>query len=64
MQHEHYGFKCADIGIQCGFSARAHTEGELMEEISKHASEVHGMKSVDDATLKAIKGAIKVDHGC
>jgi predicted small metal-binding protein len=48
--------------MQCGFKAMAHTEGELMQQISEHALKVHDMKSVDDDTMKAIKGAIKLDR--
>lgn len=62
MEHDHYEFRCADIGIQCGFKAMAHTEDELMQQISEHALDVHDMRSVDDDTMKAIKGAIKVER--
>jgi predicted small metal-binding protein len=62
MEHDHYKFRCADIGMECGFKAKAHTEGELMQQISKHALEVHDIESVDDDTLQAIKSNIKIER--
>lgn len=62
MEHDHYEFRCADIGMQCGFKAMAHTEDELMQQISEHALEVHDIRSVDDDTLKAIRENIKVER--
>ena len=61
MEHNHYEFKCSDIGMQCDFKAKAHSEDELMMKISEHAASVHDMSEPDAATMKAIKGAIRMD---
>lgn len=53
-------FKCADIGMQCGFQATAPTKEELLLKIGMHASEAHKMTSVPPDVLKAINKAIKI----
>ena len=52
-------FKCKDIGLSCGFEAKANTRDELMGKISKHASSAHNMTTISTETMNAIKGAIK-----
>ena len=52
-------FKCRDIGMDCGFKAKARTEGELMKHIAAHAKEVHNLDPVPDDILKKVKKAIK-----
>jgi predicted small metal-binding protein len=52
-------FACRDIGISCGFEARANSESELMEKIAAHAKKAHNMKEIDSATLSKVKAAIK-----
>lgn len=52
-------FACKDIGMTCGFKAKAKTEDELMGKVKAHAAEAHDMKQVDAATAAKIKGAIK-----
>lgn len=52
-------FKCADIGMQCGFQATAPTKEELLVRIGMHANEVHQMKEIEPSVLKAINNAIK-----
>jgi predicted small metal-binding protein len=64
MEQNCYKFKCSDLGMQCSFKAHAHSEGELMEQISKHAADVHNMSEPDEATMTAIKGAIRYDAEC
>ena len=64
MQQECYEFRCSDIGMECSFAAKAHSEGELMEKVSRHAADVHNMTEVDQRTISAIKGAVKVNHEC
>ncbi len=52
-------FKCADIGMDCTFSAKSITKNVLMKKIQDHASDVHKITSIP-ADLKAkIEGAIK-----
>jgi len=64
MEHECYEFRCSDIGMECSFAAKARSEGELMEKVSRHAADVHKMTRVDQQTMSAIKGAVKVHHEC
>lgn len=52
-------FKCADIGMKCGFEAKAATKEEILLLVGMHASSVHQMKSVPPDLLKAINKAIK-----
>jgi len=52
-------YACKDIGMQCGFTAEAADEQDLMQKIAKHAKEAHGMDKIDEATMKKVKAAIK-----
>ncbi len=52
-------FTCKNIGMDCAFEASAETEGELMQKVSTHAKEAHGMENIDEATMQNIKAAIK-----
>ena len=52
-------FACKDIGMDCGFTATASSEEELMAKIAEHARTAHNMQSIDDATKAKIKAAIK-----
>ncbi len=52
-------FACKDIGISCGFEARANSETELMGKIASHAKKAHGMSAIDQATMAKVKAAIK-----
>ncbi len=38
---------CSDVGYQCGFTAEADSEPELMEKVMEHAKKDHGMKDSD-----------------
>ncbi|MEM0346902.1 MAG: DUF1059 domain-containing protein, partial [Thermoplasmatales archaeon] len=38
-----YSFKCADIGMNCGFETKASTKEELMPLIAEHAKTAHNM---------------------
>ncbi len=52
-------FACKDIGMSCGFEARAVDEAELMKKIAAHAKKDHNMSNIDQATMAKIKTAIK-----
>ena len=52
-------FACKDIGMACGFEARAVSEQELMGKIAAHAKKAHGMSEIDQATMAKVKAAIK-----
>lgn len=50
---------CKDVGVDCGFTAEAATEEELLKKVAQHAKDAHGMTNIDAATLAKVKGAIK-----
>lgn len=52
-------FACKDIGMSCGFEARAENEQKLMEKIAAHAKSTHNMAKMDAKTMSAVKAAIK-----
>jgi predicted small metal-binding protein len=52
-------FACRDIGMSCGFEARASSEQELVGKIAAHAKKVHNMSEIDQATMSKVKVAIK-----
>ncbi|MGC8671804.1 MAG: DUF1059 domain-containing protein [Candidatus Micrarchaeia archaeon] len=54
-----YSFACKDIGMDCGFTATASTEEELMQKIAEHARTAHNIQSMDDALVAKVKAAIK-----
>jgi predicted small metal-binding protein len=43
----------------CDFKAEASTEAELLKKVAQHAKDVHGMVTVDAATLAKVKSVIK-----
>jgi len=52
-------FRCADIGMQCGFKAEAPSREELLLKIGMHAASEHQMNEVEGNVLKSIQNAIK-----
>ncbi|GGP22177.1 hypothetical protein GCM10007981_17190 [Thermocladium modestius] len=55
-----YGFKCKDVGMQCGFEVHGvSSEQEMMDIVAAHARHAHGMTTIPPATLDAVKKAIK-----
>ncbi|HEV2161865.1 MAG TPA: DUF1059 domain-containing protein [Stellaceae bacterium] len=54
-----FSIGCKDVGVDCGFTAEAATEDELLKKVAQHAKDAHGMTSIDAATLAKVKGAIK-----
>jgi len=52
-------FKCADIGMKCGFETTADTTEQLMPKIAEHAKTVHGMTEIPKDTLAKVQAAIK-----
>ncbi|MCL4411568.1 DUF1059 domain-containing protein [Candidatus Marsarchaeota archaeon] len=52
-------FACRDIGMNCGFKARANSEDELMKKIAEHAKTAHNMQQIDAGTMAKVKAAIK-----
>ena len=54
-----YTFKCADIGMDCGFSTEAASKEKLMPLIAEHAKSKHGMAEISPDVMQKVNGAIK-----
>ena len=52
-------FACKDIGMNCGFTATANSELELIPQIAQHAKEAHNTQQVAPDLMMKIKAAIK-----
>jgi predicted small metal-binding protein len=52
-------FKCADIGMKCGYQETANTTEQLMPKIAAHAKNAHGMTEVPEEVMAKINAAIK-----
>jgi predicted small metal-binding protein len=52
-------FKCADIGMKCGYEETASTTEQLMPKIAAHAKTAHGMTEVPKEIMAKITAAIK-----
>jgi len=52
-------FKCADIGMKCGYQETANTTEQLMPKIAAHAKSAHGMTEVPKEILAKINAAIR-----
>jgi predicted small metal-binding protein len=52
-------FKCADIGMNCGYEVTANTTEQLMPQIAAHAKSAHGMTEVPADVMMKISAAIK-----
>lgn len=52
-------FKCADIGMNCGFETTADTTEQLMPKVAAHAKTVHGMTEIPKDILAKVQAAIK-----
>jgi predicted small metal-binding protein len=51
--------KCREIGLDCGFIARADTEEEIMRQIAEHAHITHGVKDIPEKVLIRVRGVIR-----
>ena len=54
-------FKCEDIGMNCGFEAKAESKEEMMKIVSEHAASVHNIQTVSPELAQQIDKAIKVE---
>jgi predicted small metal-binding protein len=52
-------FKCADIGMKCGFEETANTVEQLMPKIAAHAKAAHGMTEIPKEILTKVQAAIR-----
>lgn len=51
--------RCRDVGMDCDYEVRADDENEVLEMVSKHAVEVHGISEVPEPMLAQIRGLIR-----
>jgi len=52
-------FKCADVGMNCGFQTTANTTEQLMPKIADHAKTAHGITQIPKELLAKVQAAIK-----
>lgn len=52
-------FSCSDVGVNCGWSATANNENELLKKIQKHAESDHGISTISDELLSKVRSKIK-----
>lgn len=52
-------FKCADIGMSCGYEETANTTEQLMPKIAAHAKAAHGMAQIPKEILANVQAAMK-----
>ncbi len=52
-------FACRDIGLECGFTAKADSKDELMQKVAAHAKTAHNMEHIDEETMAKIEAAVK-----
>lgn len=50
---------CGDVVAGCAFKAEAATEQELVQQVARHAAEVHGIQEVTPEVLKKVQVAIR-----
>ena len=53
-------FRCHDVMPGCESEVRAETEDEILRRAAEHAKEVHGLAALDEAVVKKVKAAIRV----
>ena len=51
--------KCADVGMDCDFVARADTTDELMVQVAAHAAEVHDITEVSEELAAQVQSVIR-----
>ena len=51
--------RCADVGMDCDFVARAESTEELMEQVVAHAVEAHGITEVSDELAAKVQSVVR-----
>ncbi|MCI2413869.1 MAG: DUF1059 domain-containing protein [Candidatus Aramenus sp.] len=55
-----YSFKCADVGMNCGYEiVNAGSEEELLEQLKIHAKMSHGLTQIPQDMVNKIKEKIR-----
>jgi predicted small metal-binding protein len=50
-------FKCADIGMKCGFETKADNKEQLMKSIATHAKEAHNITTIAPDLMMKVTAA-------
>lgn len=53
--------RCGDLFPGCSAEIHLETESEVLAAAAAHAASVHGLTTLDDATVVAVKRAIRSD---
>ncbi len=53
--------RCADLFAGCPAELHMESEDEIMAAAAAHARDAHGLTQLDDATVGAVRGAIRTD---
>lgn len=59
MENMAKSISCKDAGKDCGWSALAQTEEELMEKVLEHVKEEHKEIEINSESIESIKSLIK-----
>lgn len=51
--------RCADVGMDCDFIARAATTEEVLERVVTHAEEKHGITEITPDMHKKVRSVIR-----
>ena len=51
--------KCGDVVPGCPAEINADSEDEVMRQAAEHAASAHGLTELDEATISAVRGAIR-----
>ena len=51
--------KCREVGMDCDFEARGENEREIMQQVTRHAEEKHGIKDVTPELAAKVKSVIR-----
>lgn len=50
---------CGDVVPGCAAVFEGNTDNEVLAQVADHAAAEHGLTEIDDATLTAVKAAIR-----
>ena len=51
-------FACGDVVPGCSTSFTCRTDDEILAEVARHAADVHGLETVPDDVVEAVKAKI------
>ena len=51
--------RCADVGLDCDFVARANSTDELLMRVVRHAEEVHGIHEITPDLHEKVTSVIR-----